>query len=121
MGFQRLQERLEEARGRRSRAQIAEAAALVPGGPDGIDHERVRRLERRIDYPPADGSELRAVCAATGCSYFEALREIGYWPPLAPNGRRAALARELLEEGARLGWWGLTNAAGGKVIVEVRG
>lgn len=87
-----LQHALIEARGDRTRSQIADRAAAVRGGDPDFDEKTVERHECRMRTPPANGLALRTHCAAVGLELPEAYTRLGYWPPLDLGPEQIPLA-----------------------------
>lgn len=111
-----FQERLRAARGARSREAVAESATQIPGAPDGITGDRVRRIET-AEVIPRDGAELRAVAATLEVSWVQLLTDAGYWPPLGRRAGPQSEAQELLSIAIKVGGWHVTRS-GKRIILE---
>jgi len=111
-----VQQRLKRARGNRTRRDVVDAAERVPGAPETLSEERLRRMECSLQSPPTDGGELRAVVAVLGVPLVDVLRDLGYWPPLATD--REAVAVALVEEAARIAGWREVVRAGDKLVIH---
>lgn len=117
MSYRDLRYTLRKMRGKMTRAEIADRAATLPGAPGTITEERIRQLEDLSKNPPKNGAEFRAIVAATGVCWIEALRQMGYWPPI-PSPYTEDPATQILEEAVDMSGGRITRS-GRQIVIHL--